>query len=45
MIRIGFGFSSIFALPVAIIFDIEDGITSIDLCIGPFFFELSWGGQ
>ena len=45
MIRLGFGISSIFALPMAIIFDVEDGVTSIDVVIGPFFFELAWGGQ
>lgn len=45
MIRLGFGISSIFALPVAIIFDTEDGIASIDVVIGPFFLEFAWGGQ
>lgn len=45
MIGFGFGFSNFFALPLALSFDDEDGVTSITLHIGPFFIEIQWGAS
>jgi hypothetical protein len=48
MIGFGLGFSSVFAMPVALLFDHgadTDGATRVCLFIGPIFIELSWGAR
>lgn len=42
MIGFGFGFTNFFALPAAISYDVDEGVSSLCLHVGPFFIELMW---
>jgi len=48
MIGFSLGFSSVFAMPIAVLYDHGDDIVpgrTICLFIGPVFIELSWGAR
>lgn len=43
MISIELSVTNMLALPVAAIYDIDDGVTTIAIFVGPFCLEVSWG--